>query len=66
MVAMAEEEPESDGCLVLPEGTIEELIEISKRRAELLGSMKDALLGGDFDKVKRIAEILCGLTDEHE
>jgi hypothetical protein len=64
MVAMAEEETEFDGGRVLPPGTVEELIEISKRRAELLGSMKDALLMGDFDKLKRIAEVLCGLTDE--
>lgn len=66
MVAVAEQEIEFDAGLVLPPGAIEELIEISKRRAELLGSMKSALLMGDIDSVKRIASVLCGLTDEHE
>lgn len=64
-VTMSEGETEFDRSLVLPPGTVEELIEISKRRAELLGSMKDALLMNDIDKVKRIAEVLCGLTDGH-
>jgi hypothetical protein len=65
-VEVAEQEPEFGMGLVLPPSAVEELIEISKRRAELLGSMKSALLMGDFDNVKRIAAVLCGLTDEHE
>jgi hypothetical protein len=55
-----------DGSNDLPNSAIEEAIAISKRRAERIGSMKEALLKGDFDKVIRIAEVLCGLSDEHE
>jgi len=47
----------------LPEGALEQVIEISKRRAEFLGNMKDALLRGDIETVWSIAEVLCGLAD---
>jgi len=66
MIAIPDAGAELDGRLALPEGVVEEVIEISKRRAEVLGCMKDALLRGDLDKVKRIAEVLCGLANEHE
>jgi len=66
MIVTPDERTELEGRLALPEGVIEEVIEISKRRAEVLGCMKDALLRGDLDKVKRIAEVLCGLAHEHE
>lgn len=56
---------ESDFCVdfELPEGAIEEVIKISRRRAEYLGNMKDALLRDDIEKVRSIAEVLCGLAE---
>ena len=61
-VAVAEPEVQEDeGGFTVPADVLQTLLEIAKRRAELLACMKDALLREDFDKVKHIAEILCGL-----
>jgi hypothetical protein len=55
-----------DGSDDLPNSVIEEAIALSKRRAERITSMREALLNCELDKVIQIAKVLCGLSDEHE
>ena len=48
---------------IIEEGLNQALV-IAKHRAQILESLKEALLADDYQNIKFFASVLCGLTNE--
>jgi len=64
-VAVAEPEVQEDeGGFTVPADVLQTVLEIAKRRAEILRQMKEALLHGRSEEVVMLAGMLCGISPD--
>jgi hypothetical protein len=44
---------------------IDMILEIAKQRSEIIKSLKQAVLKGDIDEIKKYSKLICGKSDEN-
>jgi hypothetical protein len=56
--------PESSDLVL--KSMLDDVLEIARRRAQILERMKQALLADDTIELKRSAQIICGMKEENQ